>query len=291
MYPFIDISSIELNLKLARRLPRRIAYYHLAIPVGEDSDGITVALAHPDHPRVIDLLQTYFNKKLIPLCAAPDSIGTRLDIIWQDIEYRHTNRFLCLSIQKIIPDILHSFGQNLQVEFSSQIPTMPEQYDLIVAIDPDLSTAAALFRLPCSILVLQNLNQIPETMLQIMRGYMPDRYIMNWLIPLAQCYGTPVNLLTCTDKKPRSALRSSTAELLSASTDQRHHLQYCRSLLANAGIEGQVIIRQGTLKNTVMVELKEHPYSLIAIAAEAHGDFAYQIWEQTRLPAFLVSKP
>src|SRR5215217_871774 len=55
------------------------------------------------------------------------------------------------------------------------------------------------------------------------------------------------------------------------------HLAACMQRLDRAGIEGQVRVRQGIPEMEIADEVARNRYSMIAIAAEANGDFVYRV--------------
>ncbi len=78
-----------------------------------------------------------------------------------------------------------------------------------------------------------------------------------------------------------------------AQDSRQAHIAECRRTLSDMGIAGRLKIRQQTLLSAIRDELAERPYDLVAIAAEAYGDFAQQVGEIVRshTAAFLVIKP
>ncbi len=78
-----------------------------------------------------------------------------------------------------------------------------------------------------------------------------------------------------------------------AQDSRQAHIAECRRSLSDMGIAGRLKIRQQTLLSAIQAELSERPYDLVAIAAEAYGDFVHQVGEIVHLhtPAFLVIKP
>src|SRR5829696_4660784 len=83
MYPFLSLADVHLDSDIAQRLPRRLAYYHLALPIAQDADGITVAMAHPEYPKVIFVLEAALGARVIPVRSFAETIRQRLDDVWQ----------------------------------------------------------------------------------------------------------------------------------------------------------------------------------------------------------------
>jgi nucleotide-binding universal stress UspA family protein len=302
MYPFLNLAAVELDPELVRRLPQRIAYYHLALPIAEDTDGVTVALVHPDSQRALDLLKTYLGEQVIPVRATPEAVRSKLDSVWQSVS-PSPHQFVCWAkdphqlepVKDHIQDLLLTFSENGKVAFCyDSLDSLPaESADLIAVISPDDAMVDKLFQLPCTILFVYRADFTPDTILQVLRGHTPDHRVLDWIIPFAQRYEASVRLLTGVESRKYSPVRSSVVEMLSSQTERRYHVDVCRQILAGAGIRGQLKIRQESLSDAVKHELEEQAFSLVAIAAEAHGDFAQQVWRITksRTDAFLVVKP
>jgi len=124
--------------------------------------------------------------------------------------------------------------------------------------------------------------------------------VLDWLTPLAQHQQAQVTLLMGVDGEIRKPLVSDLTNILASAPNDRSagdkraaHIAECRRMLVDAGIEGRLKLRQQTLLGAISDELEESAYDLVAMAAEAYGDFAYQVWEliRSKIPAFLLIKP
>jgi hypothetical protein len=82
VYPLLSLSQISIDPELARRLSRRFAYYHLVLPIAQDEDKITVAMAHPDNQRVVEVISATMGTAITPVRSRPDDIRRLLDAIW-----------------------------------------------------------------------------------------------------------------------------------------------------------------------------------------------------------------
>jgi hypothetical protein len=94
------------------------------------------------------------------------------------------------------------------------------------------------------------------------------------------------------DGSGRRPLVSELSVILMAQDKRHAHITECRRTLADAGIAGRLKIRQETLLAAIEHQLGENAYDLVAMAAEAYGDFAYQLWtiKRAQIPAFLIIK-
>lgn len=308
MYPFLSLADVHLDSDLARRLPRRLAYYHLALPIAQDADGITVAMAHPEYPKVILVLEAALGARIIPVRSFAETIRQQLDDIWQrEAQALPADSFDGLrvvhwarsevALQQSEPYVRHFLGA---LERETQTRTsITSEYgaslapDLIIAAVGDAAPPDGLFHSPASLLVLQNASALPRRILHVLRGHIPDYRVLDWLVPLSRKRAAQVTLLIGVDGASRKPPVSDLSTILLTQDGRNRHISECRQRLSEAQVAGSLKLRQGELLTAVRDELAERPYDLVAIAAEAYGDFAQQVGELVRVsvPAFLVIKP
>ena len=298
MFPFLSLEEVDLDIDLARHLPRRLAYYHLALPIAQEGEGITVAMVHPENQKVVSVLEGALDAKVIPVRSFAETIRQQLDRVWQ---VQHGSDILRVTYWAesdaalersawYIDHLIAALEREAQIErsVSSEFST---NADLVIAADAEIPES--LFRTPASLLILNNPTQPPKAILHVLRGHMPDYRVLDWLVPLAKRNSAEVTLLMGVDGSERKPLVSDLGNILMAQDKRQAHIAECRRTLSEMGIAGRLKIRQQTLLSAIQDELAERPYDLVAIAAEAYGDFAHQVSEIVRLhtPAFLVIKP
>lgn len=307
MYPFLSLADIHLDTDLAQRLPRRLAYYHLALPIAQDADGITVAMAHPDNPKVISVLERALGAQVIPVHSFAETIREQLDRIWLNEQpssnsvdpstgFRVTHWAASLDARNrslgYVSEFLAALGREAQV-----VPSTAGEFaansDLIIAVVDASMPPSALFRTRASLLIVQNPTVFPRSVVHILRGHIPDYRVLEWLIPLARYGHGDVSLFMSVDGETNTPLVSDMSSIMLAQDKRKLHMDECRRLLSGAKIPGRLKIRQGEPLRSIRDELSEHPYDLVAVAAEAYGDFAQQVGEVVRSTpaAFLVIKP
>src|SRR5215475_11955268 len=81
-YPFLSLKWVTVDPSVARRLPRRLAYYYLALPIAHDDDDITVVMAYPDNPNVVTVLQSSLGAHIVPVRGSALEIKSTLDLMW-----------------------------------------------------------------------------------------------------------------------------------------------------------------------------------------------------------------
>lgn len=307
MYPFLSLADVHLDADLARRLPRRLAYYHLALPIAQDADGITVAMAHPEYPKVILVLEAALGARIIPVRSFAETIRQQLDGIWHDepqaqptdsadklrvTHWGQTEKDIRFSVG-YVGHFLSMLGREIQLEIvvSSEYSSVAGA-DLIIAAG-DNPTPDALFHSSATLLVVGTKALPPRRILHVLRGHIPDYKALDWLIPISRQGSGTITLLMGVDGYTRKPPMSDLSNILLMQDKRNTHIAECRRRLNAAGVGGKLKIRQGELLTAISEEVHEHSYDLVGIAAEAYGDFAQQVSERVRYfpAAFLVIKP
>jgi hypothetical protein len=308
VFPFLSLEDVDLDAELAQRLPRRLAYYHLALPLAQDADGITVVMAHPENQQVVRVLEAALNERIIPVRSFAETIRQRLDQVWENphkfgmlrvLKWAGTADDLARSAAQV-EMMLAAFGREVQIEeqisrqgeFSPA--SSPPTADLVIAALSGKHIPENLFRTQASVLILQDTaTAASHAILHTLRGHMPDYRVLDWLVPLAQHLQAEVTLLMGVDGDLRKPLVSDLTSILAAQDKRHTHLLECRRMLTDSGIVGCLKLRQHTLLGAIQDELEASSYDLVAMAAEAYGDFAFQVWEliRSKTAAFLLIKP
>jgi nucleotide-binding universal stress UspA family protein len=291
MYPFLSLSTVSIDPELGRRLPRQLAYYHLAIPIADDDDSITVAMALTNNPQVIGLLEAVLNASVIPVRSHADEIKAALDTIWQRADNIDQPKLLAWSdsIEKSawINSYAETFAQAfateatyLDVERSSldtalQIATSGH-YNLIVTGETE-NLETLLARSPAPLLLVRSQPRPFRHMLFALRGHAPDRAALEYVIPLLRQHHSRVTLLSISPPSSAGQVRlSGIAELLSKESIPGKHLAACTEILTAAKIAGSLKLRQGRPEQEIAAEIASSDYDLVVIAAETYGDFVHQ---------------
>jgi len=307
MYPLLSLSQITLNTQLARRLPRRLAYYHLALPIAYDEDHIAVAMAHPDNQAVVKVLEAVLGASVTPVRSAAEEIKRSLDYVWQEDSEAGASTLLYWTDKPECEANVRSYAAEIAAALSLNCEdTQPESMTallqrsqevrpaLIVCCVADSQLLAQLVnRSTASILLVREAQTLPRNILHVLRGHTPDRRVLDWVIPIAHRDSAPVTLLAAATPSygQGSPLLSDFANLLSP--NHSAHLTEYGQVLASVNVTGRVKIRQGVLEDVIVSELSERSYDMVAIAAEAYGDFVYRVLQRLNgnACAFLVIKP
>jgi hypothetical protein len=264
-------------------------------------------MAHPDNPKVISVLEQALGAQVIPVRSFAETIREQLDRVWLDEQhppdpadsstgFRVTHWATSPDARArsigYVREFLAALGRDAQV-----VPSTAGEFaansDLIIAVIGTTMPSPALFRTRASLLIVQDPTVFPRSIVHVLRGHIPDYRVLDWLIPLARYGEGDVTLFMSVDGEPGKPFISDLSNILLTQDGRKLHINECRRLLNEAKVSGRLKIRQGEAFVTIRDELTDHPYDLVAIAAEAYGDFAQQVGEVVRATpaAFLVIKP
>ncbi len=295
MYPFLSLKQITIDPELVRRLPRQLAYYHLALPIASDDHQITVAVAHSDNPKVIKLLGTVLNAQVIPVCSLADEIKAVLDAIWQvqgnmnppailvwtdssspqAAKYRHAEAFAAaLSAKTTVISNEHS-----TLEMIMQIVNAGD-FSLMITNEGIADFPSLLNKVATPILLVRGEEHPIQHVLVVLRGHTPDFSVLDFVLPLVQFCHAQVTLLAIAQPVSEFIATVNLTDLLSTESSFGSHITDCVQLLNDTKIAGRLKLRQGSTphpEDEIAAEVLLGQYDLIAIAAEAYGDFVYRV--------------
>lgn len=309
MYPLLSLSQIEIDPELARRLPRRLAYYHLALPIARDDGNITVAMAYPDNQKVVGVLETVLGTVVTPVRSYGDEIRRTLDAIWENEDEAGQSGIICWSADKTrwspLQDYAHGIATALSIGILDTIYDSPLEdfIELGQTTRPTLAACEALdieiiarlmSRLPTSILLTRGSFIPPRNILHVLRGHTPDKHVLDWIIPIAQYYDSQITLLaTATSVKAHQGnpLMSDFARLI-LPEHPAQMIEYGQ-ILASMSLQGRLRVSDGALENIIISTLANTNCDLVAIATENNGEFVHHVLSKLtgNTSAFLVIKP
>jgi nucleotide-binding universal stress UspA family protein len=295
-HPHLSLQNVSIDPVLARQLPKGLAYYYLALPLGQDEDIISVVMAHPDDQTARAVLKSVLGAEIAALRGTPGEIREALDHLWagqgESAQILYWNELAEPNETSLPIDLFAGI-------LSAPVTTIDaSQGSLDVALDAarkgnfsltvirtseprDLSHLIG--ESATSLLLVFDLQPPIRSILLVLRGHSPDNKVLDWVIPLAQAAQASVTLLAVeppqsgrSSGKPRISRGFTT--LLSPESTLSKHVADCACQLNNAGIKGFLKLRQGLPDSQIIKEIDEGDYDLIAVAAEAHGEFIQQTW-------------
>jgi nucleotide-binding universal stress UspA family protein len=308
-YPYLSLSRIPIDPALARTLPRRLAYYYLALPLAHDDDQLTLVMAHPENQAATTVLQAVLGERIVPVQGSGEEIKATLNRLWSGETDPAAPRVLCWgtspdrSAQAVAEVVAQAFSAQTtcldasQSSLETALTVAREgQYSLTVIDAPQSELLARVLRQSSTpvLLVCGALLKLRRILL-VLRGHSPDESVLDWVIPLAQVGQAAVTLLTVVPVglQRRAPLSQGLAGFLSPDSEPGKHVMDCARRLTEAGIRGQLKLRQGEAEHEIAGEVAQGNYDLVTIAAEAHGDFVQRVLSQIGglVQPVLVIKP
>jgi len=295
MYPFLSLKQIAVDPALVRLLPRRLAYYHLALPIARDDDHITVAVALSDNPKVIALLGAALNAPVMLVRSPQDEIKAILDTVWQAQGDIHQPNILAWVDSSAQQSDVRPYAELFAAAFSAETTIIDSNhstletalqivsegyFSLLVANESSNELPSLLNRAQSPILLVQGEQRSIQKVLVVLRGHTPDRSVLDFIMPLVKFYHAQITLLAVAQPVSEHITTSNISDLLSTNSSFGAHIEDCVNLLNEAHIPGQLKLRQGVTLNPedeIATEASQDQYDLIAIAAEAYGDFVYNV--------------
>lgn len=314
-YPFLSLHRVTIDPALARQLPRRLAYYYLALPLARDDDELTLVMAHPDNRASVAVLQAVLGGRIVPVQGSAREIRTALDQVWPEKLDPEAQPVLCWGghlalVRATAETIAQAFSAGLtcldtrQSSLDTVLTVAREgQYGLTVIDAPQGEQLSRVLRQSSTpVLLVRGAALMLRRILLVLRGHSPDESVLDWVIPLAQSRQALVTLLTVAPGPGKRSQRSARlphglAALLTDDSGPGEHIAACTRRLNEVGVRGVLKLRQGVLEQQIAAEVAAEHYDLITLAAEAHGDVVQRVLSEIerQLPEnhqpILVIKP
>ena len=291
-FPYLSLSRILIDPAAARKLPRRLAYYYRALPLARDDDQLTLVMAHPENQAAIAVLQAILGERIVPVQGSGDEIKAMLHLVWAGEPDPAVARVLCwgksahvVAVADVVARALAAQTTCLDANQSSleTVLTVAHEglYNLTVIDTPQGELLARVLRQSSTpVLLVRGAPLTLRHILLVLRGHSPDESVLDWVIPLAHMGQAAVTLLTVAPTTARGSQRripQSLVGFLSAENEPGRHVMACVHRLTEAGIRGQLKLRQGEPEHEIAGEVAQGNYDLVTLAAEAHGDFVQRV--------------
>ena len=281
-YPFLSLKNISIDETLARNLPRHLAYYHRALPIAQDGDAVTVVMAFPNNRAVIRLLSTVLNAAIVPVRGDEHEIQEALERIYPPSQVSDGLHVLAYGAESLAASTATLLNAEMTALEHTRTPldaaiTLANdgQYDVAVLQMPNAPQVADLLRrLLIPMLLGWGGADHPfelGRLLCVVRGHAPDEIMLDWSIRLARASGASITLLAVAASEEGRG--RSLAGLLDTQNRAGAHIEACAERLHQAGVQGVIKLRHGDTITQIAAEYANGHYDLIAVAAEAFGDF------------------
>ncbi|MCL4878221.1 MAG: universal stress protein [Anaerolineae bacterium] len=296
-FPYLSLKNITIDPALAQRIPRYLAYYHLALPVAEDENQITLVMVHPDNEKVRDLFEEHLSAKVFPVQGNRDEIKATLDLLYAGEGIASVPHILSWSDSQ--PDavldsawrISRAFSEDAVCLDASQnsldtVLQIAGRYTLaVVDTQAGGATSQLLRKSQTSLFLLRGTEVAFSRILVALQGHSPDRRTLEMVAPLARMVQGRVTILGVAAPMKRHNIQG-LATLLNPTTQAGAHVQECVALARESGIDGHLKLRQGLPHEQIAAEFVDGNYDILAIAVETYGAFVSRIVQaiETRAP-------
>jgi nucleotide-binding universal stress UspA family protein len=291
-YPLLSIRDIPIDPAVARRLPRGLAEYYAALPVGEDRGRLTVAMALPEDSKPVALLESLLRTPIVPVQTATHEVRAAIRHVWRN-ECDAGSRILCCDG---IPPLARLFAASLGAELVSAgdadplVAALRGGFLLTVTAPGDPARMARWVRAaPGALLFAGEVDRPIRRIVVVLRGHSPDEQALRFVLPLARVCGAAITLIGIGDDAGVGL-----AGWLLPGERTREQFFACADLLYQAGLAGSLKLREGEPAAQIAQELAGSNCDLLVMAAEAHGDAVSALLsalQATPPPPVLILKP
>jgi hypothetical protein len=269
-YPQLSLPNMPIDLPVARQLPRGLADYYAALPIGEDRGRLTVAMAQPGDPKSNGVLRNLLGSGIVPVQAGAPDIRAAICRVWQN-ESAAGAQVLCCGA---IPPLAQLFAESL----SADLVTLEASVDAlavagrgnyrltVTAPGSPAHMARWVLAVPGALLFAADEPHEVRRILVVLRGHAPDQQALEVVLPLARHCRASITLLAIDECGSGGLTR-----WLAPHGATRSHLHACAQRLCQVGISGSLRLREGDPAAQVAAEVAGGDYDLLAVAAEAHG--------------------
>jgi nucleotide-binding universal stress UspA family protein len=286
--------GVAVNLKLARRLPRDLAFRYRVLPLARDNGLITVAMANPGDKAARQAVAAALGADLYVVQGDSVTIDRLLTEVWPE-GFQCPLRLLVCDQASPIPERVQAYARYLcdtlggesswcaDVGLDDVVGLADNRHDLVVFGEPDQSLIHRLIagpadckaaeRIPTSVLIARQPRWPIDKLLVISRGQPADDLAIEWVIRVAKPSQAAVTVLSIIPATPADGhtlfVRYGLANWLSSESYLGRQMHRLALHLPNWDTAGRLRFRQGTPDQQVRSELAEEDYDLVVIAAES----------------------
>jgi len=297
LYP--SASDVPLDLPVARRLPADLAFRYLALPIAEESGRVTVLMVDPTDEVAVAAVAAALGHLPYLVRSDPELMTTLLRKVWPE-PMPALLRLLVATPPGPVVAPVRAYVQRLGNLLNSQIIYFPlpeqdsdlttlgetatTQADLVALDEPARSwllqllhgsvAQEALRRIPTSLLFARQPRWPLRRLLLILKGEVGEERGLSWVLRLAKPAAAIVNLLLVFPGSTWLYNRESRAwqgagALLGAETPLGQAALQAAQQLAEAGIPGQLCVRQGHPTEQIRAEIATGNYDLVVMCGRA----------------------
>ena len=294
------LSDFAFDPDVARRLPSALAFRYLALPVAEESGRITVLIADPYHQEAVKEVAAALPHPPYFVKGDPAMITHLLNQVWSKEAQTDILRLLVATPPGPIAAPFRAYVQRLGNLLQSQIIYLPlpedaaaldtlsqqtnQQTDLVAVQEPTGSWLSQLLpnsvaqkvlrHIPTSILLARQPRWPLRRLLLTIHGHECEEALLNWVLRLAQPVKAAITLLAVTPAHPWLYNREGRAlqglsALLEPDTPLAQHARQIAQQITQAGLQGELRLRQGPPTEQVRQEILSCDPDLILTCGRA----------------------
>lgn len=283
----LDANFVTIDVPLAQRVPYALSRYYLALPLGQDNDSVSVAMAYPENAKARQVLSRLLRARVVPVFTPVEWLLPVLERVYCP-ENREKHNILAwyerpdwetavTMATTILKDTLHTPVTTYSAADLSLNKVLnlaaTGQYELVVMPPPAHSMlSTVLNRAASSLFFVRGQQPTIQRILVVLRGFASDERALDWLSPFAWQQQAVFTLMPLVNG---SGLHWHPYHPQDSPAGQ--HLERCLHRLQTRGITINLKYRFGNTIEQVIDEVSGNTYDLLALAAEAKGDFVSQV--------------
>lgn len=292
----LELDNLQANPRLAKLLPPDLACRCRALPVAEDGERITVAMADPDDKEAREAIFAVLGPSAY-VVRADARIIDRLLAEFREMTINQSLELLLWAPAKAIPDEVETYAKDLATLLGAHLSMFETscmgneafraltseidhiKADIVILGEFEQSILERLiegppenklaYQLPTSLLVVRRPRWPIKNILLILRNGVIDETAVDWTVCLARPSGADVTIVPLTI--PLSAMydqysrmRCSIDTILTSDT-KFGKLRLVAQLFVDSEINGTLRLRQEPPIWQIRFELLENDYDLVVI--------------------------
>lgn len=283
MRPLVDLAKIQIDVKVAEKIPMGLALYYLALPMTDEEDCATVVMAHPENVTALARLRTLLQREIVPYQGTPDEIRAAIARIYPQSTLP-AHKILAWHAQPdqaaAVTALAALFGEALATTVSTLAATScdlatvlatayQDRFTLTVMCAPEIDLETILKASSTPLLFARGEVEAVRRVLVVMRGFSSDPYTLDWIVPLLRHTGAAVTLMPLL---PTPTLPLN--QVLKGNNPVWSHLERCLQLFHTHAIQPTLCWKEGRAPQQQIAEEYAHGnYDLLVIPAEGEGEF------------------
>ena len=286
-YLELNLDEVTVDPELAKRVPYGLAMYYLALPLAQENDHVSVALAHPENTTALTTLRNLLQAEIVPVRSQSDKIRTALQrlhglngkqaqrvMMWSATpEHGPAVRQMAATFAKLhdTPAPVLDAGQ-VEIDVALAVAQESHATLVVLSLPPDRTLHDMVSRCSGSLVVVQGEYPPIKSILVAARGYASDDQLLDWLEPLVRQQRAQVTLF------PLLGLPTlDLDDIFCGDGPAKRHLDHLLQRLTGEHMAASLRVRAGDPVAQVVAELREGAYDLLVIAAEGYGQFVTRV--------------